>query len=323
MQVTRSMLHPDLQPYYSRVRFFVLLIKQKWITSLFNWLIKRFQAGKDIAGLHCDEIWIPSSDGAWKIRTRVYKPLQHDGPLPVMVYIHGGGYVLGNPEMSANAIKEFIDTRPCVVLAPDYRKAYTEPYPAGFNDCYDTLLWAVANADSLNVSADKLMVAGHSAGGGLTAAVTLKARDTGDVNIAFQMPIYPMIDDQQPDDPARQIEVPIWNTDTNRIGWNAYLQTLRSKGEDIPPYAAPARNQDYAGFPPTITFVGTLEPFYWETKNYVDALRKAGVDVSYQEFENCFHGFDSITAEAEISKTALAFTYNSYADFYDRYVQVS
>lgn len=189
---------------------------------------------------------------------------------------------MGIPEIANAAVKRFVETRPCVVLAPDYRKAFDHPYPAGLNDCYDTLLWARANAEALGVDPDKIIVAGHSGGGGLTAAVTLKARDAGDFKIAFQMPIYPMIDDQQPNDPERAIDSPSWNTEMNSIGWGAYLADLHAAGDKIPSYAAPIRNKDYAGFPPTITFVGTLEPFHKETAQYVEGLRSAGIEVAYR-----------------------------------------
>ena len=323
MKVTRDMLHADLQPYHSRISRFELLFKYKWLTKFVNMLLKRVSAGRDRQGLHCDEVYIPSGDGRWQIRARVYKPEQQEGPLPLLLYIHGGGYLLGNPEMSIDVIERFIKTRPCVVVAPDYRKAYTKPYPAGFNDCYETLLWATNNAAQLAVDPGRVIVAGHSAGGGLTASVTLKARDTGDVKIAFQMPIYPMIDDRQPTDSSRDIDVPVWNTQTNRIGWNAYLASLRQDSSEIPAYAAAARNDDYEAFPPTITFVGTLEPFYWETQVYVQALQNAGVEVRFEEFENCFHAFDTIAADADISKAALAFTFDSYAEFCDRFACVS
>ena len=133
------------------------------------------------------------------------------------------------------------------------------------------------------------------------------------------MPIYPMIDDQQPNDSSRNIDVPVWNTQTNRIGWDAYLGGLQQDSSEIPAYAAAARNDNYEAFPPTITFVGTLEPFYWETQDYVQALQNAGVEVRFQEFENCFHGFDTIASDADISKAALAYTFDSYAEFYDRF----
>ena len=319
MKVKFSMLHPDLQQHFKSRRFLSILVKVRWLTKLTNFFINWLTAGRNIDGLDCEEVFIPSNDGSWKIRTRIYKPLVQDDPLPIIVYFHGGGYILGNPEMSGEVIKRFIATRPCVIIAPDYRKAYTKPYPAGFNDCYETLLWAARNTDRLHAKADKIIVAGHSAGGGLAAAVTLKARDTREVKIVFQMPIYPMIDDTQPDDSSREIDAPIWNTDKNRIGWKAYLNDLYIDGTSIPSYAAPSRNKDYEDLPPTITFVGSLEPFFWETQKYARCLRDAGVAVAYREFENCFHGFDGVP-NAAISKAARDFTFDSYAKFYDRYI---
>ena len=94
---------------------------------------------------------------------------------------------------------------------------------------------------------------------------------------------------------------------------------MRQGSSEIPAYAAAARNDDYEAFPPTITFVGTLEPFYWETRVYVQALQNAGVEVRFEEFENCFHAFDTVAADADIAKAALAFTFDSYAEFYDRF----
>jgi acetyl esterase/lipase len=238
-----------------------------------------------------------------------------------MLYIHGGGYISGIPEMFTEAIKRFIEKRPCVVLAPDYRKAYTAPFPAGFNDCYETLLWARDNADRLRIRGENFIVAGHSAGGGLTAAVTLKARDTGEADIAFQMPIYPMIDDRQPSDPGRYIQSPVWDTENNRIGWTAYLAGLKKQRQDIPAYAAPARSTDYRNLPPTITFVGTLEPFMQETRDYVEGLRSAGIEVAFKLFEGCFHGFEGLVPKAAVSQEANQFSLESYADFYDKYIE--
>ena len=319
MKVSRQMYHEDLRSYSSLLKIVPLLKKHKWLTKFLQVLVG-LTNGKDVEGLKCEEVYVPSSDGSYQIRVRMYCPLQSEGPLPAMLYCHGGGYLNGNPEATGFIFKDLIERRPCVIVAPDYRKAYTKPYPGAFDDCYDTLLWLKDNAASLGVSPDRIMVAGHSAGGGLAAAVTLKARDTGDVNIAFQMPIYPMIDDQQPNDPARNIDTLLWNTDTNRIGWNAYLADLKRQGAEIPAYAAPARNSDYRGFPPTITFVGTLEPFYWETAVYAEALKEAGVDVAFEVYEGCFHGFELIMPKADISKQAWKFFFGSYERFYDKYV---
>ncbi len=320
MKVTRDMLHEDLRPSYSIAMLFPALLRYRWFVRFLNFLGRVFSKVKPIEGFVGEEHFVPASDGTARVRVVVYRPEGVQDKLPALLYLHGGGYIMGNPQQAAEIIECFLRARPCVIIAPDYRKSFTRPYPAGFDDCYDTLLWAKANADALGISAESFMVAGHSAGGGLTAAVALKARDTQDVNIAFQMPIYPMIDDSQPADPARNIESPIWDTRMNRIGWCAYLAGLNAASQPIPAYAAPIRCEDFAGLPPTITFVGTLEPFYQETGAYVQSLRAAGVEVVYQEFEGCYHAFDFIGGKAGVSRAAREFTFDGFSSFYDKYV---
>lgn len=320
MQITKDQVHPDLKSLYGPLSVMAALMKKPWFRRFSTWAGDHLLQGKDIESLDCDERYIPSSDGHWQIRTRIYRPKQIEGPLPAMIYIHGGGYIIGSPETAHSIIERFVATRPCVVIAPDYRKAFTEPFPAGFNDCYETLLWAKDNAADLGINDTGFIVAGHSAGGGLTAAVTLKARDTGDAKLAFQMPIYPMIDDTQPVDSRRTMKSPVWDTELNKIGWDAYLAGVRSRGEEVTSYAAPARNQDYSNFPPTISFVGTMEPFYPEDVAYVDALRDAGIEVAFKEYPGCFHAFDMMAKG--IGDEAKDFTYDRYAEFYDRYCDI-
>jgi len=323
MKITQSMVHPDLRPTYRMANMLPFLMKRRWSLKLMALGAEIALKGKNVDGLVCSEQHAPGRADGYPIRLRVYKPkpkedLADQAKLPLMLYIHGGGYITGIPEIAHESIERFIAVRPCVVVAPDYRKAYVKPFPAGLNDCYDTVLWAIENSDQLGIDPGKIIVAGHSGGGGLTAALTLKARDTQDFQIAFQMPIYPMIDDQQPADPDREIDSPCWNTTMNRVGWSAYLADLTAAGQDVPAYAAPIRNADYAAFPPT--FVGTLEPFYWETVRYVEDLRQAGVEVAFKEYADCFHGFDVIGGDTPIGKDALDFTYSQYADFCDRYL---
>ena len=318
MKVSKEMLHPSLQGSYRTMSIMAWALKRRWYRYLFDKLGRTVAQGKDIEGLDCDERYVKSSHDDYEIRTRIYRPKGDNKTLPALVYFHSGGYIFGCPESTPTVIEQYIAARPCVVIAPDYRKSGTKPFPAGFNDCYDTLLWAKDNAEELGVRPDRLMIAGHSAGGGLTAAVALKVRDTQDVDLAFQMPIYPMIDDQQPHDPDRYMETPLWDTELNEIGWSAYLADLHREGAEIPAYAAPARNKDYQGFPPTITFVCDMEPFYQETLDYVQGLRNAEVEVAFQEFKGCFHGFDFLGKG--IGDDAIRFTFDQFGDFYDRYV---
>lgn len=319
MKITKTMLNEGLRRRF-RLNCLVSIILSKKITiRLINLIIKPLR-GNNISGLRCDEIYIPSQHDGPAIRVRIFKPINIDDDLPGMVYFHGGGYIIGNPEITLKLIKNFIDKKPCVVIAPDYRKSLSAPYPAAFDDCYDTLLWLKQHATSLGVKPDSFIVAGHSAGGGLTAAVTLKARDTKDVNIAFQIPIYPMLDDRQVKGTSADYLSPVWSAKSNKVGWALYLKDLNAKNFNIPTYAAPGRNTDYTNFPPTITFVGDKEPFTDETLSYVDNLRNAGSPVEFTLYKGCFHAFELLVPEAEVSKDATEFLLNSYATYINRYI---
>ena len=318
MHIEVGDFHPELQHQVARLRRMAKLMRVPGVIRIIDWLRRR-EAGSDVAGLDCSTINIPSSLDDYSIRTRIYRPPNVSEPLPCLVYFHGGGYIMGVPEGSAELIKLFMQTRPCVVVAPDYRKAHQKPFPGGFQDCYDAMIWARDNADALGCS-DKIITGGHSAGGGLTAAVALKTRDTGDVDIAFQMPFYPMIDDTQPTDPQRDIDPPVWDTALNAIGWGAYLRDVRRRGETPSAYAAPARAESLVGLPPTITYVGDKDPFYWETAAYVEGLRTGGIDVSHTVYEGCYHAFEYIGEGGEIGAEARTFTFENFALFYDRYV---
>jgi acetyl esterase/lipase len=317
MKITQYPLNPQLHSKYLKVAILGFLMTKTWGVRLLTFLT-RLSNGKNIDGLDCSEQYIPSTSGGPDIRFRILKPQYVDGPLPCLLFIHGGGYMIGNPEATFNSIKQFIDTRACIAIAPDYRKSVKAPYPAAFNDCYDTLIWIRDNAAQLGIRADQIIVGGPSAGGGLTTALSLKARDTGDVKIAFQMPLYPMIDDRQNTESAITMTLYPWNARLNKKGWNLYLAGLNKTHAAIPSYAAPARNTDYTGFPPTITFVGELEPFRDETIDYTEALKAAGIPVVFELFKGCFHGFDLIAPNAEISKKANRFLLEAYSQYYDQ-----
>jgi len=294
------------------------LLAGGWGIPIFNFF-DRLQRGKKLndPSYKNETHYVKSTQGGPDIRVRVFRPKHVEGPLPAMLYCHGGGYMVGSPENYLMVYNYFLKKRPCIIVAPDYRNSPKAPFPAGFNDCYDTLLWMKAHAEELGAVSDQFMVGGHSAGGGLTAAVTLKARDTQEVKIAFQMPIYPMIDDQQDSESAQYTDAPLWDAKTNEKGWRLYLKDLHTSNAEIPAYAAPARNTDYTNFPPTITFVGTLEPFRDETISYVESLKQQGIPVAFELFEGCYHGFDIAASKSEAGKAAWKFVLDAYAKYYD------
>lgn len=259
--------------------------------DLANFFIDHFMCGINLAfRVKYEEKHITREDGS-KLRICVYSPKEKKNDVPGLLWIHGGGYALGAPEQDFSFIEDFVLASGCVVVAPDYRNSTSAPYPAAFDDCYSALLWLRDNGKEYGMREDQIFVGGNSAGGGLCAAVTLAARDRGDVKVAFQMPLYPMLDDRMITPSSQNNDAPVWNTKSNEIAWKLYL------GEDyqthkVSKYAAPLRETDYSNLPPTLTYVGNIEPFYDETVIYVDNLRKAGVNVQFKVFDGCYHGFD-------------------------------
>jgi acetyl esterase/lipase len=269
--------------------------------------------GKDVPGLECEQRWVDSLDTGVRVRVRVYRPARRSGAaaLPGVLFLHGGGYVFGSPEQFAPIYRMLERTRDCVIVAPDYRKSLEAPYPAALNDAYGSLLWLAANAAGLGVRDDQLFVMGVSAGGGLTAAVSLLARERGDVRIAHQFPLYPMLDHRMVTASSRDNDAPLWGSRHNRVAWDLYLRGLAR--EAVPAVASPALETDHSNLPPATSFVGELDPFLDETQTYVDALRAAGVAAELRRYPRCFHGFDLVRPDARVSREANQFLCDRFA----------
>jgi acetyl esterase/lipase len=303
MKLTSKMIDPELR---WRGRIMRLLLRPETPAAFLRLkrLSQRTIKAKWPSDMQVSQVWIPRRDGG-RLRLMIYQPLQAGERRPGLLWIHGGGYLIGVPEQDKNTYRQLIAAGDCVIVAPDYRLGSDAPYPAALHDCYDALLWLKQHADELGVRDDQLAVAGMSAGGGLTAALTLYARDQGEVQVAFQMPLYPMIDDRMNTESATDNHAPVWNSVSNRVGWQVYLGELY--GKDVPPYAAAARSTDYRGLPPTCTFVGDLEPFRDETLRYVQDLKAAEVPVAFELYPGAYHGFDVVVPKAAISRQATAF----------------
>ena len=222
---------------------------------------------------------------------------------PGIVWLHGGGYALGMPEMVyLSRALPLVERYGAVVVSPRYRLAARHPYPAALEDCYAALQYLKAHAEELGCASNQIMVGGESAGGGLAAALCMLARDRGEVRIAFQMPLYPMLDNRDTDS-SRHNHGISWGTWRNHAAWRLYLRKVRSA---IPAYAVPARQTDYRDLPPAYTFVGAREPFYCETLDYIANLRGAGVSAWVDEYPTGFHAFDMLLPFRKISRQAAA-----------------
>ncbi len=227
-----------------------------------------------------------------KIKLLILKPLErHREKVPGVLWVHGGGYQSGSARtIFATRALSLVVKFGAVLIAPEYRLSRNHPYPAALHDCYTSLLYLKDHAEELGIRSDQIMVGGESAGGGMAAALCMLAHDRGDVQIAYQMPIYPMLDDRDTRSSGDN-HAPNWNTKRNHAAWKRYLRD--AYGTDIVScYAAPARRTDYSGLPPCYTYVGDIEPFYAETVDYIEHLKEAGIEAEVDVYPNWFHAYD-------------------------------
>lgn len=223
---------------------------------------------------------------------------------PGVLWIHGGGYIHGFSSMVywTRGI-DLVKNHGAVVIALDYRKAPKYKYPCALEDCYTALKYLKEHSDELNFNSNQIMVGGESAGGGLTCALTIYARDKKEINIAYQMPLYPMIDCF--DTPTnKDNHAPVWNTKHNRPAWKKYLGEY-TKDSNISEYASPSRLRDFSNLPPAYTFVGDIEPFYYETVEYFKRLKEASVESKIDVYHDWYHALDMLKPYKKISKTAI------------------
>lgn len=318
--VSKDMYNEELQDDYKKYRSIIRMNSKNFGLKMMNGLV-RSSKGKKIKGVYNATHEVPSTyTEKHEIRTREFRPEGTEAEvLPAMLYFHGGGYMMGVPEMANTFYEDVLGRRKVAIFAPDYRLSQKDPYPAGFNDCYDVLLWMRDNAETLKIDPNNIIIAGHSAGGGMTAAITLKARDTKDVTPIFQMPIYPMIDHRMMTASSQMQGSTMWDGEINARAWGLYLRDL--EGQEIPAYASPALNEDYTDFPPTITWVGDLEPFHDEVVDYMARLKKAGIPTMFKIFKGGYHGFEVGSPKTAIGQEANNFQLDAFEKFYDLYVK--
>ena len=290
--------HPDLQ---SVARFLPRFSIGPKLAALARWAGKFITPAK-VEGVSAESVEIPGPPGEAPISVRVYRPEGLKTPSPALLWIHGGGFILGSPEQDELSSATFAKELGIVVVAARYRLAPKHPFPAPMDDCYAALKWLHDNAASLGVRADRIAIGGGSAGGGLAAGLTLLARDRKQIPVAFQLLVYPMLDDRT----VTRTDVDganhrMWTQAANRYGWASYLGK-EPGGAEAPIYAAPARAGDLSGLPPTWIGVGTYDLFHDEDQAYVQRLKSAGVPLEVETVERAYHGFDVFNPQAPVVK---------------------
>lgn len=245
----------------------------------------RGRFGKPVPGI--EVITLGSGVGV-----RLIRPPEATTPTPALLWIHGGGYVIGSAQQDDRLCIGFSRRLGITVASVDYRLAPEHPYPAPLDDCYAALTWL---ADLPSVDRYRMAIGGASAGGGLAAALALLARDRAELSPAFQVLTYPMLDDRS-SACANHSHFRLWDSRSNRFGWAAYL------GGADPQVAVPARREDLSGLPPAWIGVGTHDLFHDEDLAYAERLRAAGVPCQVETVPGAFHGFDLIAPKAQVSQ---------------------
>ncbi|GAA3646365.1 alpha/beta hydrolase [Nonomuraea antimicrobica] len=253
----------------------------------------------DFAGMEIEDRTVP---GDPDVAVRIYRPYQAQG---AVVWLHGGGFVMGDLDTEHPWAIRLADVSGAVVVSVGYRLAPENPFPAALDDTYTVLTWLAGHAAELGVDPERIAVGGHSAGAGLAAGVSLRARDEQGPRIRFQLLNQPGLDDRQETWSQRTFtDTPWMNRDKVTAGWRHYLGPVPAR-EPVSPYAAPARAADLSGLPPAYVAAAELCPNRDEDITYALRLLQAGVPVELHQWAGTFHGSQAILS-AEVSQRQLA-----------------
>jgi acetyl esterase/lipase len=296
MPKASSRIHPELRKMVQLLPPFSVSQRTLWIPRT---LINLARAGRPPKDIAFKTTVIAGSTPGQSVRLRVYAPTARTAPTPALLWMHGGGYIMGNAQQDDGACIEYVRSLGIVVVSVDYRLAPEYPFPAGLEDCYSALRWVCSQSD---IDATRVAIGGASAGAGLAAALAQLAHDRGELRPVLQLLRYPMLDDRTaraasaPDD-----EYPLWTWRSNVFGWRAYLGAAWAAAE-LPACAVPARRADLTRLPPAWIGVGTADLFHDENVAYAARLREAGVPCELQVVPGGCHAFDMLVRNASISR---------------------
>ena len=258
------------------------------------------RAELEAQGLVVADLAAPGADGHLVPLHHVFSP-SSGAPRPCIVYVHGGGMVLGTPWASASDFVRWIDDFGVSVVTVDYRLAPQVKAPVPVEDCFAALVHVHENATALGVDRDAIVVAGMSAGGGLAAATALLARDRRGPRLRGQLLLAPMLDPDADGDSARQVPDSPWNRDENTTAWRLLLEGVGPREASV---NAPARAQSLAGLPPALLEVGSAEIFRSEVIDYASRIWRVGGEAELHVWSGGFHGFGSYP-HAAVTQAAL------------------
>jgi acetyl esterase/lipase len=251
---------------------------------------------------------IPGPKGAPEVTIFIFDPEPGSKNRPALLHIHGGGYVAGHATQFPATLQKTAQDCGCLVISVEYRLAPETHFPGSLEDNYAALSWLHANADNLGVDRKRIAIGGLSAGGGHTAALAIAARDRKEIPVAFQLLIYPMLDDRtgstRPVPP--HIGTFIWTPQKNVFGWTSLLGKPAGSA-NVPFGAVPARVAKLEGLPPAFIGVGSLDLFVEEDIEYAKRLTAAGVPAELLLVPGAYHAFDLLVPDAAVSRRFTAY----------------
>jgi acetyl esterase len=283
-----SLLDPQLAP------LFVGAPGPSFSTEILPTL-RKAMAGSPIegAGLEVVERHVHRADNT-ALRLVIIRPEGVSGLLPVVLHCHPGGWILGTPETSGSTLIEIAKNSKCVIVSVDYRLAPESPFPAAHDDALIALRWIRSNAGDLQIDADRVILAGESAGASIVAGLALRCRDESENQgiVALSL-VYPAIDDRTTKLPPHPYAGTIGlGLDQMRFAWASYLG--ESQADDISPYAAPGRAERLSDLPPVFLALGAMDPFIDENLDFAKRLIREGVATTLHVFAGAPHGFDRL-----------------------------
>lgn len=245
---------------------------------------------------------IPAPHGVPDVGLVIFDPTPKSRNRPAVLYIHGGGYVAMTASFFSPFLQKMAVETGCLVVSVEYRLAPETRFPGSLEDNYAALSWLHANADSLGVDRSRIAIAGASAGGGHAAALAIVARDRKELPIAFELLIYPMLDDRT----GSTHQVPphigtfVWTAEKNVFGWTSLLG-VPAGSTRVPAGAVPSRVENLAGLPPAFIGVGSIDLFVEEDIEYGKRLIAAGVPTELHVLPGAYHAFDLLVPNARIT----------------------
>lgn len=257
-----------------------------------------------IAGVATEDTEVRGTAGT--VPVRIYRPTGARGPLPTLLWMHPGGYVIGSIELDDLMARQLAKDVQCAVISVEYRLAPEHPYPLPLEDCFTVLEWLGESAAEAGLDASRIAVGGASAGGGLAAGLALLARERGGPQPCLQLLIYPAINDRNIEQASAKVpENLFWSRENMLIGWRAYLNGKQASA-DVPAPAAAFRAKSLLGLPPAYIAIGALDMFVPDCLDYAARLIDARIATELHVYPGAFHAFDAFAPMARVSQSFVA-----------------